>query len=269
MHRRIGFLLSLSLLMSACGNSKSDPTSSSSSVSGNWQISLTETGGTKVSGTQSGSLLQNNDAVTGSLIFTDSPCSGVGSVQGSVSGTAVSLTVNTTGAEINLTGAMGSSSCTAGQTCMSGAYTTLSTGCIAGKSIPSAGTWIATLVPPLSGNVTGSFSKKGVTTATVTGTVTQGSNSGTSTTPLSGSLTFTGGFCYSSANIVGSISGTSVVMNLVDSNGVQIGEVVGTTSSTNGTSLDGTYDYVGLGSGAAKACRDGNSGTANLQIAGS
>src|SRR5271168_55758 len=124
MYRKMAFLLVLSLFISACSSSShSDPPSSSGSVSGNWQISLTATGETDVSATQAGSLLQSNNTVTGNLIFIDSPCSGVGGVQGSVTGSAVSLVVNPTGSEINLTGTMGSSSCTAGQTCMSGTYT--------------------------------------------------------------------------------------------------------------------------------------------------
>ncbi len=269
MQRKIAILwLAWLLCMSACGTSNTASTGSTGSISGNWLIGLTDTADTKASITQSGSLLQNNDIVTGSLIFTDSPCSGVGNFQGSVTGSAVSLTVNPTGTEINLTGTMGSeSSCASKQACMGGTYTTLSMGCTAGKTIPSAGTWTATLVSPLSGNITGTFTKKGVTTATVTGMVTQGPNSGSSSTPLTGSLTFAGGFCYSSANIVGSISGTSVVMNLVDSDGTQIGEVYG-TSSIDGTSFIGTYEYLGQGSGGTKGCTDAGTGVATLAIAG-
>jgi hypothetical protein len=261
-------VLSLSLLMSACGTSNTASTGSTGSISGNWLIGLTDTADTKASITQSGSLLENNDAVTGSLIFTDSPCSGIGSVQGSVAGSAVSLTVNPTGTEINLTGTMGSdSSCGSKQACMGGTYTTLSMGCIAGKTIPSTGTWTATLISPLKGNITGSLiSNKGSTYA-VTGQVSQGANSGSSSTPLSGSLTFSAGFCYPAATIVGSISGTSLVMNLVDTDGTQIGQVMA-TSSLDGTSLAGTYQYLGEGSGTTPGCTSGGTGNVTLAIAG-
>jgi hypothetical protein len=268
MQRKIAILwFALSLLMSACGTSNTASTGSTGSISGNWLIGLTDTGDTKASITQSGSLLQNNDVVTGSLIFIDSPCSGVGSVQGSVTGNAVSLTVNPTGTEINLTGTMGSdSSCSSKQACMGGAYTTLSMGCTAAKTIPSTGTWTATLISPLNGNITGSFVSNKGSTYTVTGQVSQGANSGSSTTPLTGSLTFSAGFCYPTANIVGSISGTSVVMNLVDSDGTQIGQAIA-TSSLDGTSLTGTYQYLGQGKGGTKGCTSDGTGTVTLAIA--
>jgi hypothetical protein len=265
--------LALIIVMSACSGS-SDPKSTdpASTLNGNWQITLVDSADTKAAISQSGSLLQAQESISGSLIFNDSACSGVGGVQGSLTGNNVSLTVNPTGAQITLTGSVGSAtdtSCGTGQSCMGGTYTTLSTGCTDGKTVPSTGTWTAVAVSPFSGSVTGAFaSNKGVTTATVTGTVTQGSNSGSSSTPLTGSLTFGGGFCYPSANIVGSISGTSVVMNLADSTGVQIGQVYG-TASTDGTTFSGTYNYIGLGTGAPKACVDSSSGIATFTIGAS
>jgi hypothetical protein len=269
MQRQVAILLlAWLLLMSACGTSNTASTGSTGSISGNWLIGLTDTADTKASITQSGSLLENNDVVTGSLIFTDSPCSGVGSVQGSVTGSAVSLTVNPTGTEINLTGAMGSdSSCASKQACMGGTYTTLSMGCTAGKTIPSTGTWTATLISPLNGNIAGSLISNKGSTYTVTGQVSQGANSGSSSTPLSGSLTFSAGFCYAAANIVGSISGTSVVMNLVDSDGTQIGQAMA-TSSFDGTLLTGTYQYLGQGTGATKECTSDGTGNVTLAIVG-
>jgi len=268
------FILALAVttIMSACSSSDPKSTGATGTINGNWQITLVDSADTKAAISQSGSLLQTQEAVSGSLIFNDSACSGVGGVQGSLTGNNVSLTVNPTGAQITLTGSLGATgdtSCATGQSCMGGSYTTLSTGCTDGKTVPSTGTWAAVAVSPFSGNVTGAFaSKKGVTTATVTGTVAQGSNSGSSSTPLTGSLTFGDGFCYPSANIVGSISGTSVVMNLVDSTGVQIGQVYG-TASTDGTTFSGTYNYIGLGTGAPKACVDSSSGIATFTIGAS
>jgi hypothetical protein len=273
MQRRVVVLFALSFLLSACSSSnKAASASDPNTVNGNWQISLVDSGDTKVSITQSGSLLQSDEAVSGSLIFNDASCSGVGGVQGSLTGNSVSLTVSPTGSQISLTGTTGStsnSSCTSGQSCMGGNYTTLSTGCTDGKTVPSSGTWTAVAVAPFSGSVTGSFvTKKGVSAGTFTGTVTQGTNTGSSSTPLTGNLTFGGGFCYASANIVGSISGTAVVMNLVESDGVQIGQVYG-TASTDGTTFSGTYNYIGLGTGAAKACVANGTGVATLTIGSS
>jgi hypothetical protein len=103
------------------------------------------------------------------------------------------------------------------------------------------------------------------------GKVTQGANTGASTTPLTGNVTFTGGFCYTSANIVGSISGTSVVMNLTDSDGVQIGQLYGTSviDGTSITSVTGAFQYLGLGTGASKACVEGDTIDLTVTIAAS
>src|SRR5208337_4531028 len=98
---------------------------------------MTKTGKTTVSHTQSGSLLQNGNAVTSNLMFTDIPCSGVGSANGAVSGTAITLS--------------GSISSATGQPPMSGTHTILSTGCVGPQSAPETGTFTASLVTPLNG----------------------------------------------------------------------------------------------------------------------
>jgi hypothetical protein len=268
MYRRMALLLALSLFASACGSSN-DPPASSGSLSGNWLISMTKTGKTTVSHTQSGSLLQNGNAITGNVMFTDIPCSGVGSVNGAVTGSAISLTVNPVGTTITLSGMI---STAAGKPPMSGTYTILSTGCVGSQSAPETGSFTASLVPPLSGNITSTFSApKAGTTPTMAGKVTQGANTGASTTPLTGNVTFTGGFCYTSANIVGSISGTSVVMNLTDSDGVQIGQLYGTSviDGTSITSVTGAFQYLGLGTGASKACVEGDTIDLTVTIAAS
>jgi hypothetical protein len=270
MDRRIALVIALSLFVSSCGSSKSTP-SSSASVAGNWQISLVDAGDTKATVSQSGSLLQNEGTVSGSLLFNDTACPGVGGVQGSITGSDVSLVVNPTGSQINLTGTMGAASsaaCSGSNACMGGTYITLSTGCSDGKTVPSSGTWTATLVTPLNGNITGTFTSNSGAVYTLTGKVSQGTNIGASSTPLSGSVTFGGGFCYSSANVVGSISGTSVVMNLVEADGTQIGQISG-ISSVDGTSVSGDYDSIGLGKGAPSACVSNGKGTATLTIASS
>jgi hypothetical protein len=247
----------LSLLASSCGSS-SPKAATSGALSGNWIISLTKTNATNIVHTQSGSLLQVGDTIGGSVIFVDTPCSGVGSVNGSISGSNVTLNVNPVGTSVTLTGTSGSIGS------MSGNYTILSTGCIGSQASPESGTFTASLVTPLSGSVTGTFtSKNNAPSFTATGTITQAANTGLSATPLTGSLTFTG-FCYPSANIVGSISGTSVVINLVDANGAQIGQISG-TASLDGT-LVGSATYNYLGQGAGSACVDGSSGTATLNI---
>src|SRR5271166_134111 len=242
MQRRIAFLLFVSCLL-GCGSSDSKP-ASSGSLSGNWEMILTKSNNPLLNKTQSGSLIQNGDAVTGSVIFTDIPCSGIGSVSGTVSGANISMVVSPTGVSVNLTGTIA-----AGQTSMSGNYNILSTGCSGSQSAPVTGTWTANLVSPLNGNIAGTITSKaqGGGTYSVTGKISQGANAGTSSTPLSGSLAATG-YCFSSATILGSISGTSAVLDLVNTDGTQIGEIYGSTS-LDGTSMTGTYHIVAQGPG--------------------
>ncbi len=260
MRFRRALLLALLALVTACGSSNSKSLSSSTSTSGNWQMSLQNSASTQPPRTQSGSLVQTNDVITGTVIFRDAPCTGVGSVSGSVSGSAVSLTVDPTGLEVTLTGTLDSN-----QTSMSGNYTILPTGCGSSDSAPQTGTFTANMVSPLSGSISGTFvSNNLITTYAVTGQVKQGANTGDSSTPLTGSLSFTG-FCYSTANVVGSISGTSVVMNLVNADGTRVGQVNGTTS-LDGTLVTGTYGYVGLGAGAPKGCDSGGNGTFTFSL---
>jgi hypothetical protein len=272
MDRKIAFVVALSLLMGSCGSGKSTPSSSSSpSLAGNWQINLVDAADAKATISQSGSLLQNNATVSGSLLFNDSACSGVGGVQGSITGSDVSLVVNPTGSETNLTGTMSAASspaCSGSNACMDGTYITLSTGCADGKTVPSTGMWTATLVSPLNGNITGTFTSSKGAVYSLTGKVSQGTNAGASSTPLSGSVSFGDGFCYPSANIVGSISGTAVAMNLVEPDGTQIGQITG-ISAVDGSLISGDYNNVALGKGASSACVTNGKGTATLTIASS
>jgi hypothetical protein len=226
-------------------------------------MTLLKTDTTTIYKTQTGSLIQHGDAITGSVISINDPCSGVGSVTGSVSGDSVSLAISPVGTSVSLSGTIANP-----PTSLSGTYTILSLGCAGSQTAPQVGNFTANLVKPVSGNITGTFAAGDSNlTYAVTGTVTQGANAGQDSTPLTGSLTFTG-FCYASANIVGSISGTAVVMNLVQADGTQIGQVIG-TASLDGTLVTGTYDYIGLGAGAGSNCVDGDSGTVTFAIAGS
>jgi hypothetical protein len=260
MRCRIALLLALLLLMTACGGGSSSTVSSSVSVSGNWQMKL-QKGKTKVIRTQSGFLLQNDDVVTGAVILTDFPCSGVGSVTGSVSGTNVAFTVGLTGLTVNLTGTLGSS-----QASMSGDYIILPSGCESATSnTQETGTWAASLVTPLSGNFKGTFTSRRLAKAlAVTGQVSQGQNTGISNAALTGNLSITG-YCIAGANISGVVSGTAVVMNLVNPSGVEVAQVTG-TSTLDGTSVTGTYQIIPQGSGGTPPCGSGDSGTVSLTL---
>jgi hypothetical protein len=261
MRNRIVLPLLLALLMTACSSSNHTTTSSSSgAISGNWQMSLQKANSTLAPKTQSGFLMQSGDAITGSVIFIDIPCSGVGGVTGTLDGSAVSLVVAPSGTQVNLTGTVNT-----GGGSMGGNYTILSTGCVGSQTAPQSGTWTANLVAPLSGSIQGSLSSTVLgTTFALTGQVTQGSNTGLSSATLGGTLSPTG-YCFATSTIVGSISGTSVVMNLVNSEGAQLGQIIG-TSSLDGTTMTGTYQVMGQGKGAAPGCVDGDSGTVTMSL---
>jgi len=256
----IGLCFALSILLTACASSNHDP-SSSGAVSGNWQISLQPSNPTWRQTTQSGFLLEANGILTGSMMFTDISCSGVGSVSGTVSGSNVTFTVTPTGLNMEFTGSMSQPNT------MTGSYTILSTGCGGVYSAPQTGTWTANLVTPLNGNLQGTFTSHEGVTYTITGQVSQGPNTGVSTANLNGTLSTTGYCFFTTTNVTGAISGTSVVLNLVGSNGAQIGQVIG-TASVDGTSLTGTYRLIGLGPGvgAVPPCVNGDSGTVTFTL---
>lgn len=256
MRGTIGLLLALPLLMTACGGGSSSAGSQSGSISGNWQMSLQKNQSKLKPKTQSGFLVQSNNAVTGDLLFTGIPCSGVGTVTGSVTGANVSLVVDPVGITVNLTGAVSSD-----QTSMSGNYTLLASGCGSTES----GTWKANIVKPLNGNLQGTFTSTRLGKALpVTGQISQGQNTGSSNTTLAGNLNITG-YCFASATISGAVSGTAVVMNLVNSSGTEIAQLTG-TSTLDGTSVTGTYHVIPQGTGGTPPCVDGDGGKVSLSL---
>jgi len=269
MHRRITFLfpllsfillLFISVFMSGCGSSNKSQPAGSGTISGNWQMELQSSNSNVKPFPQSGFLLEEGDAVSGSVVLIDDPCSGVGSVNGTVSGSSISLSVSPIGLEVNLTGTLGSD-----QASMSGTYAILPAGCSGRQTAPQTGTWTANLVQPLNGTIQGTLTSNYLGTSfPITGQVSQGANGGLSNSPLSGSLSATG-YCFTTANVVGVISGTSVVMNLVNSDGTQVGQVVGTIT-LDGTSLTGTYALVPQPGSSQSSCRGGESGTATLTL---
>jgi hypothetical protein len=251
--------LAVPILMTGCGSSSSQNSSSSASsgISGNWQMSLTPAGSTSDPKYQSGFLVQSAETISGSVIVADNPCSGIGTVNGTVSGSDVSLVVTLSGITINLTGSV------SGQDAMSGNYTVLSSGCEWSGVSPQTGTWTATQIPPLSGNITaGTLTAQGTPYTGITGQLTQGANTGVSTAALSGTISIPG-YCFTSANVVGTISGTAVALNLLDSNGTQIGEI---TSTLNGSSLTGLLYYLGQGADGTKGCREPGGGNITLTM---
>jgi hypothetical protein len=257
---RIALLLALPILMTACGSNSKSPTPSSGVVSGNWQMSLQPINLNQKPKTQAGFLLDNDGTLSGGMMFDDDPCSGVGRVSGTVSASNVSFAVSPTGVEINLMGTVNTSPIS-----MSGSYTMLSTGCSGPHAAPESGTWTASLVTPLNGNLQGAFTSNRLgTPVSMTGQISQGPNTGNSNASITGNVSVSD-YCFTSANIVGVVSGTSVVMNLLDSNGTQIGQISG-TSTLDGTSIIGLVRIVALGPGGTPPCRNGDSGPVTLTL---
>jgi hypothetical protein len=227
----IAFMTAAFLLLTACSSTSGSRNSSPGPLSGNWQIVL-QAGDT--SNTQSGFVLQSGKSLRGQFLLTGD-CAGVGAAQGEMDGANVSLTVNQSAQTIGLTGTTGSDDST-----ISGNYSILQAGC--GTS--QTGTWTATRVKNLNGSFTAAFTSgvSGVAPFSFSGSVTQGSNQGTSQASLAGSMSSTDAACFSSASVSGVISGTSVVLNFVSSEGAALGQLKG-IASADATTITGTYDF--------------------------
>ena len=264
-------LLGVFISVGACGGHSDPP--ASNSLAGNWQVTLN--GGTSTAIVLTGFLTQSGSSVTGSIVLPlTSGCSGVGGVSGTgtgqnlsgaVNGQNVSLNLNESGAVIGFTGAAASSG--TGAT-MSGNFTAQPGTC----ALPSAGTWSAIQIVPISGGFHGSFKSTSGNVVTVTGTLNEGPNTGNSTAVLSGTLATTSAPTLCSylfpGTITGLISGTEVQLNLFGENGLQYAQLGlltqgGATVSPDGTSLSGSYNLPG---GVGSACQGSDQGTFSLSF---
>jgi hypothetical protein len=236
--------------LAACGSGGGN-----SGVSGNWQFLLTNpaTGAVKQ---ESGFLLQSGNSLAGNVLLTGSTiCPGIGSAQGQVTGTGVSLSVIQIGQTITLTG---TSSGNGSQ--MGGNYSILASPC----GTTQVGVWSGTQIPTFSGNIQATFTS-GTSPGQVIhsiGTISQGPNTGASATTLSGKMTSTDSPCFSNAVITGQISGTAVLLNIATTEGATIGQFIG-KATTDATSASGTYDFFPHG---ATPCF--NYGTATITVQG-
>lgn len=230
-------------LLTSCGGGNS----SAPNLSGNWQLTLVNTQ-TNASKSESGFLLQSGNTVTGNVLLTgQTNCAGTGSAQGQVNGSNIDITVDQVGQTVGLTGTIAS-----GGSAMSCDYTILASPC--GNS--QVGTWTASLVSALTGNFTATFTSSATPGLNFqfTGTITQGPNAGGTVATLSGSMQSTNAPCLANLSIAGQISGTAVVLNLLSTEGVALGQYVGTTTTNAGT-VTGTYN-LGPQSPAQSGCHD-------------
>jgi hypothetical protein len=234
-----------------CDATNSQP-STGGPLSGNWQVTL-QNGTTSLS--QSGFVLQAGETIGGQFLLSGD-CAGIGTVQGEVNGTSVSLTVNQPAQTIGLTGSVGTNG-----TSLSGDYSILGAGC--GTS--EVGTWTAEHITDVTGSFTGSFvSNRNSQTSDFAGTLIQSANTGASHANMSGSMTSSNAPCFADASISGMISGESVLLNFSTADGVALGQFSG-TASPDAQTLTGTYDFSNVNT-PITGCPRGDHGTATLTV---
>jgi len=221
----LGLALLGSAVLTSCGSSSSVPPPNQGALAGNWQFTLTKTTAPHTVTLISGFLQQTGKAVTGSVQFTPPisapPCGGSFAVSGTSDGQNVNLTINEGGASVTLTGTASASS-------MGGSYNTVATGC--GKS--ETGTFTAILVKPLNGTIQGVFHSTDTNGSNfngadfqVTGQILQGDNVGSSFASVTGTLSAVNYPCFTSATLSGLITGTSIQLNIIGTNGATIGQI--------------------------------------------
>lgn len=244
-------------------------------LTGNWQFTMSPpTDGSFVGGLQGAYVSQNNGSVNGAATYSVSltsfsiPCNrGSATMTGTVNGSAVQLTAVAGQQTFTLTGTLSLDRLT-----MSGNYNVTAGQAGDGSPCGSAQTglqWSATLVPLLTGPIQGVFQSAGGASGlnnqqfAVSGVLTQQANTGSSSSVVSGNLTFVNFYtntspypCLASAFVYGQISGTSVALEIVGSNESElglIGEPVGSLGGTglNTLTLNSTAQGNALQSGGA------------------
>jgi hypothetical protein len=249
------FLVTSFLLLTSCSGSQ-PAGNTTANLAGNWQMTLQRQNTTSTK-TESGFLVQSGNSLSGEFLLNgDTNCAGVGSALGQISGSDVAISVSQIGQTVNLTGAMGTT-----PSSISGNYSILAAPCGSNQ----VGTWTATQVQPFSGNFQGTFTSTfsaGLVFA-FSGSVTQGKNMGTSTANLTGNMTSTNAPCFTTANLQGSISGTSIVLNLLSAEGTPLGQIHGTTTA-NVSTTNAIYDFLNSQQPPLSGCQD--FGTAVLTL---
>ena len=253
------------MMLSACGGG--NPSSGSHNtltLSSNWQFTMgPPPDGSFLGGLQGGFLLQNSGAVTGAATYSVSlplltfPCnSGSGAITGTISGQTVTLTAVAGTQTFALTGMLSSDGST-----MVGTYTSTAGTAVDGTPCGTAQTglqWSAISVPPITGLIQGSFHSTGGSVGlsnqdfVVAGSLSQGENIGASNATVTGSLTFVNPVtnlsdypCFSLASVNGQISGNSVILQIINTDGSIAGQIGAPAGSFGSTGVNPvTFDSV-------------------------
>jgi hypothetical protein len=259
------FLLASLLALSACGGDTPAQSPGAGTIAGNWQFTMAAPSDNSfLGGIQGGFLLQKQSAVTGGVTYSvllppqqqggaSTLCnSGSAPITGTITGQMVTLTALAGNQTFTLTGGLSADGST-----MIGTYTSTD-----GKGCGSAQKglqWSAVFVPPLNGTIQGSFHSS-LNPALrnqdfpVTGALMQGDNIGASNATVTGTLAFQGYPCLTTASVNGQISGNSVILHMIASNGLSAGQIgapagssnpspVTFVSSATGAVLQGTNGY--------------------------
>ena len=260
-------LLASTSVLVGCGGTRSNA-SNAVTIAGNWQFNMTAPSDNSFSGgMQGGFLLQNNGSVTGQVVYsiflppqqaggTPTLCNGGSApVTGTIQGPTVTLTAVAGNQSFSLTGTLSTNGST-----MTGTYTsTDGQGC---GTEQKGLQWSATSVPPLTGSIQGYFhsaldGQLRNQDFPVTGILTQGPNIGASNATITGTLNFQGYPCLAIASVNGQISGSSVILQIVAPNGLNVGQIGAPAGSSNpfpvtfataaggaGSILQGTNGYA-------------------------
>jgi hypothetical protein len=268
--------LGVTLMISACGGGSGSSSQSGAALAGNWQFTMTSTDPNYPTGTQyglqGGFLVQSNSTVSGQALYSIALdqlsnglpviCdSGSAPISGTVNGQTVTLTAVFGTQTLQLTGTLSTNglSITNGQFTTTGGSVNVGgtpTVCGAATAQGTPGAWTAISVPQLNGPITGTFHSVALNNQEfqLTGNLTQGPNIGASSATVTGSLNFidpttllTDYPCISSGyvDVTGEISGNTVILQMVGTNGAQVGQIGIPAAQVAGSQLaQVTFDPV-------------------------
>jgi hypothetical protein len=237
-----------------CGCGGKSTTQNSASLSGNWQFTVANPADNSfLGGLQGGFLLQSNSAVTGQAVYSVSLpgqnggnptiCnSGSASITGAVNGQTITLTAAAGLQTFTFTGALATNGATTSGATMTGTYSsTDGAGC---GTAQTGLQWSATLIPPVTGAISGSFHSTGGSAGLgnqnfiVSGGLTQGQNVGASNATVTGNLSFVNPAnqvdeypCFATASVNGQISGNTIMLQIIGTDGSNLGQIGGSVGS--------------------------------------
>src|SRR5215831_15125991 len=233
------------LLLCGCSNHGPDLPPPGPQLSGNWQFNVANPSDHSfVGGLSGGFLVQNNNSLTGSLKFSMSTTSGAycnsgsAAITGSISEQNVTFTAVAGSQTFTFTGSVSSNSAT-----MIGTYHATTGTAADGTTCGNAQTglsWSANVVPPLVGAIQGNFHSTGGNSGlmnqqfAVTGLISQAENSGESSAVVTGTLSFVDPVtllsvypCIDMFTVNGRISGNLVTLQMIASDGSNVGQIGG------------------------------------------